>query len=154
MSVARRRSAVSLTAMSTSTWNYKSFVADALTRVKEITCEDAHGTKNPHALFLDIREPDERAFGTLPNSVTLPRGLLEKHVGDHVPDRATPLFIFCATGNRSALAGDVLQKMGYSNVFNLQGGIERWQHLGLPLDGAPVVCTVPGKMTLLPQAPA
>ncbi len=128
-------------------WSYKSFVADALTRVPEITCEDARTHAVPHAVFLDIREPDERTLGTLPDAVALPRGLLEKHIADHVPDRNTPLYIFCATGNRSALAGDVLMKMGYANVFNLQGGIERWQHLGLPLDGAPVTCTVPGKMT-------
>lgn len=132
--------------MSTGPWTYKTFVADALTRVKEITCEEAHAKKT-NGVFLDIREPDERAFGTLPASVSLPRGLLEKHIGDHIPDRNTPLYIFCATGNRSALAGDVLQKMGYTNVFNLKGGIERWQHLGLPLDGVPVACAAPGKLT-------
>lgn len=129
-------------------WNYKSFVADALTRVPEITCEEAHANRTRNAVFLDVREVDERALGTLPDAVALPRGLLEKHIGDHVPDRSTPVYLFCATGNRSALAGDVLQKMGYANVYNLKGGIERWQHLGLPLDGVSAAfCAVPGKMT-------
>src|SRR5258706_14478779 len=112
-------------------WSYQTFVADALSRVKEITCEEAHAHRARHAIFLDVREADERAFGALPDAVALPRGLLEKHIGDHVPDRNAPLYLFCATGNRSALAGDVLQKMGYTNVYNLQGGIERWQHSGL-----------------------
>ncbi|MBK7861164.1 MAG: aminotransferase class V-fold PLP-dependent enzyme [Archangiaceae bacterium] len=128
-------------------WTYKTFVADALTRVKEISCEEAHQKRGPGVVFLDLREADEVGLGTLPGAVALPRGLLEKHVGDHVPDKGTTLYLYCSTGNRSALAGDVLQKMGYANVFNLQGGIERWQHLGLPIDGVPVACAAPGKLT-------
>ncbi len=118
-------------------WTYKEFVADALGRVPEATCE-ALAEKiavRARVVVLDVREADETRAGTLPGAVLLPRGLLEKHAGEHVPDKATPVYVYCATGNRSALAADVLAKMGYATVLNVAGGIERWRHMGLPLEG-------------------
>ncbi len=131
----------------TTAWTYQQLVADALTRVPEISCEQAHGNRPASALFLDIREPDERAAGTLPDAVGLPRGMLEQHIGYHVPDPTTPIYVFCSGGTRSVLACDVLHKMGYQHAYVLKGGIERWRHLGLPLEGHSVACAVPGRMS-------
>lgn len=125
-------------------WTYKDFVADALSRVPEISCEQLREQPGANRVLLDVRELDEVAAGVLPGATLLPRGLIEKHVHEHVPGKDVPIFVYCATGNRSALVADTLQRMGYRKVFNVAGGIERWQHLGLPLDGQSAVCRVPG----------
>ena len=122
-------------------WSYKDFVKDALTRVPEISCEDAAKTS---PVLLDVREADEIGTGTLNGAVLLPRGLVEKHVHEHIADRKTPVVVYCSTGNRSALVADAMMKMGYSQVKNLAGGIERWRHLGLPVVGTGAVCRIPG----------
>jgi len=127
-------------------WSYKDFVADARGRVKEASCEVLSSALNDRrSVVLDIREPDETTDGAVPGAVMLPRGLVEKHVGEHVTERDSPVYIVCSTGNRSILAADVLQKMGYDKVFSVAGGMERWRHLGLPVDGGkPVVCLLGG----------
>lgn len=129
-------------------WTYKDFVADARTRVREAACEAVNtelAARQQRSVVLDIREHDELGDGVVPGAVMLPRGLVEKHIGEHVSDRSTQIYIICSTGNRSVLTADVLQKMGYANVASVAGGMERWQHLGLPVDGAkPAVCLLGG----------
>lgn len=125
-------------------WTYKDFVKDALARVPEITCEALSNQAADRRVLLDIREADEIKGGVLPGATLLPRGLVEKHVHEHVPNRDVPVYVYCATGNRSALVADVMLKMGYRKVHNLQGGIERWRHLGLPVEGNAAVCRLPG----------
>lgn len=127
-------------------WTYKDFVADSLTRIGRASCEQLNGliNDNKKIALLDIREADETAKGFLPGAILLPRGLVEKHIHEHIADRNQPVYVYCSTGNRSALVGDVMKKMGFTEVFNVDGGIERWQHLGLPLAGQGAACTVPG----------
>lgn len=129
-------------------WTYKDFVADARTRVREVSCEALSAELGVHAkrtVVIDIREHDELTDGVVPGAVMLPRGLLEKHIGEHVPEASTPVYLLCSTGNRSVLAADVLQKMGYAQVSSVAGGMERWRHLGLPIDGGkPAVCLLGG----------
>lgn len=122
-------------------WSYKDFVKDALSRVPEVSCEDANKTG---PVLLDVREADEIASGILNGAVLLPRGLVEKHVHEHIANRDTPVVVYCSTGNRSALVADVMLKMGYTKVTNLAGGIERWRHLGLPISGTDAICRIPG----------
>lgn len=127
---------------------YADLVRDALGRVSERTCEEVASlfaqAASATPRLLDVREADELASGTLPGAVSLPRGLLEKHVGEHLPDRDAEIVVYCATGNRSALAADVMQRMGYRRVASLAGGIERWRHRGLPIAGGAQVCLLPG----------
>jgi selenocysteine lyase/cysteine desulfurase/glyoxylase-like metal-dependent hydrolase (beta-lactamase superfamily II)/rhodanese-related sulfurtransferase len=124
-------------------WSYKELVRDAQSRVTEITCE-ALSKQLGTGILLDVREHDETLSGTLPEAVLLPRGLAEKHIHEHVADPAATVVVYSATGARSALVADVMQKMGYQHVHNLAGGIERWKHLGLPLSGGAAVCRMPG----------
>jgi selenocysteine lyase/cysteine desulfurase/glyoxylase-like metal-dependent hydrolase (beta-lactamase superfamily II)/rhodanese-related sulfurtransferase len=115
-------------------WTYKDLVTDALTRVREVSCE-ALSAQLTQGVLLDVREPDETASGVLPGAVLLPRGLLEKHLPEHVSDKDRTVYVYCATGNRSALAADVMQRMGYRQVWNVAGGIERWRALGFSIVG-------------------
>jgi selenocysteine lyase/cysteine desulfurase/glyoxylase-like metal-dependent hydrolase (beta-lactamase superfamily II)/rhodanese-related sulfurtransferase len=124
-------------------WSFKELVRDALSRVTEVSCEQA-SKHVAHSVVIDVREHDETSGVLLPDAVQLPRGLVEKHIHEHVADRATPVVVYSATGQRSALVCEVLQRMGYRNVSSLAGGIERWRHLGLPVSGGAVVCRLPG----------
>jgi cysteine desulfurase / selenocysteine lyase len=128
--------------MATTTWTYRDLVKDALTRVREVSCEElaARIGARERQVVLDVREPDETESGVLPGAVCLSRGLIEKHIHEHVPERDAALFVYCASGNRSALAADVLLRMGYGQACNVAGGIERWRHLGLPIEGERSVC--------------
>jgi cysteine desulfurase / selenocysteine lyase len=127
-------------------WTYKDFVADALTRIGRASCEQLYSivSDGKKIALLDIREQDETQNGFLPGAILLPRGLIEKHIHEHISDKNQPVYIYCSTGNRSALVGDVMKKMGFSEVFNVDGGIERWQHLGYPVAGKAAACAVPG----------
>lgn len=124
-------------------WTYQDFVRDALTRVGEISCEELRDTLQAapeDVVVLDVREAEEYDDGIIPGAVLLPRGLLEKHVHEHVPSRGARVVVCCSTGNRSALAADVLKRMGYERATTIAGGIERWRHLGLPTSGKSAVC--------------
>ncbi|HUY09372.1 MAG TPA: molybdopterin-synthase adenylyltransferase MoeB [Candidatus Dormibacteraeota bacterium] len=82
--------------------------------------------------LLDVREPEEVAQGVLPEAVVIPRGFLELRVESTIPDRATPIAVYCASGVRSLLAAKTLRSMGYSDVVSLQGGFNAWKDQGLP----------------------
>ncbi|MGQ0505736.1 MAG: aminotransferase class V-fold PLP-dependent enzyme [Myxococcaceae bacterium] len=124
-------------------WSYKDFVKDALTRVPEVTCEQLKALPGS-PVVLDVREADETVSGIVPGALLLPRGMVEKHVHEHVVKKDGPLYVICSTGNRSALVADVMLKMGYRKVHNVAGGIERWRHLGYPVSGGAAVCRIPG----------
>lgn len=81
---------------------------------------------------LDVREPDEVGQGVLPGAVLIPRGFLELRVEAAIPDRSTPVTVYCASGVRSLLAARTLRGMGYSEVTSLQGGFNAWKDQGLP----------------------
>jgi rhodanese-related sulfurtransferase len=125
-------------------FTFPELVQDALTRVPQASCEDLHKLDHEKVALLDVRESDETQGGVLFNAVLLPRGLLEQHVHEHLPKKDQPVYVYDATGDRSALAADAMLKLGYSKVFNLQGGIERWRHMGFPVSGTPAVCHLPG----------
>lgn len=94
------------------------------------------------AVVVDIREPEELdEHGRLPDALHVPRGLLEfgadpaspQHRPELDPARLT--IVYCAAGNRSALAAETLQFLGYREVAHLDGGIAAWKRAGLPVVG-------------------
>lgn len=129
-----------------SAWTYQDFVADAKSRIREQDCESIRkAQKAQRAPFLlDVREMDEMEDGFLEGAVHLPRGLVEKHIWDHLSDPKRPVCVYCSTGNRSALVVDAMQRMGFEDVTNLSGGIARWKQLGYPTTGASQTCLMPG----------
>jgi molybdopterin/thiamine biosynthesis adenylyltransferase len=64
--------------------------------------------------------------------VLIPRGVLEREIAAHAPDPATSIVLYCAAGNRSALAAQSLELMGYTSVASLAGGFEQWKIAGRP----------------------
>lgn len=84
-------------------------------------------------VLLDVREPNETAMARAKGSLVIPRGLLEGSIEAAVP-REARVVIVCASGNRSALAADTLQQMGYTDVASLRGGFKAWYAAGMPCE--------------------
>ena len=106
---------------------YQELLAEAKSRVREISVKDALALKQSaaDAVFLDVRDPQEYNLGKITGAVTISRGNLEKNVEGQVP-RGKPVVVYCANGNRSAFAADVLSVMGYSDVRSLREGFSGW----------------------------
>ena len=105
-------------------------------RVAEIEPLAAQGRldgKN-EAVLVDVREADEWETERLPGALHLPKGLLEMRAETLLPDRSAELIVYCAGGNRSLIAADSLQQLGYQRVSSLSGGLKRWKDEGRPLD--------------------
>ena len=107
-------------------------VANAKSRVKEIDIEQLQQLAEPF-LLIDVREDREWQNGHLPNALHIGKGVIERDIETAVADKSTVLVLYCGGGFRSALAGDMLQLMGYSEVLSLAGGYTAWVNAGLPL---------------------
>jgi molybdopterin/thiamine biosynthesis adenylyltransferase/rhodanese-related sulfurtransferase len=89
---------------------------------------------DPRTMLIDIREQDEWSAGHIPGARHVTRGYLELRIEDEVPDKSTPIVLYCESGMVSLLAGAVLQDMGYANVASLAGGYGLWRAAGLPVE--------------------
>jgi len=89
--------------------------------------------RSENFLLLDVREESEYANDHLPGAIHLGKGIIERDIEERVPDLDTPLVLYCGGGYRSALAADNLQRMGYTNVLSMDGGIRGWREKHFPL---------------------
>ena len=108
---------------------------DAKKRVRE-TNVDAVKTRMDRGdkfVLVDVREESEYAKDHLPGAIHLGKGVIERDIEARVPELNTELVLYCGGGFRSALAADNLQKMGYTNVISMDGGIRDWREKGYPL---------------------
>lgn len=112
---------------------YQALLQDVKTRIREISVEQLHSGAAP-GLLIDTREPAEWAAGHIPGATLVPRGILEGKIEELAPDVDQPIVLYCASGGRSALAAESLQRMGYRNVLSLAGGFKAWQEAGLPVE--------------------
>jgi rhodanese-related sulfurtransferase len=110
-------------------------VEDAKQRIRETTVADVKAKldRGEEFLLIDVREESEYAKDHLPGAVHMGKGIIERDVEGRVPDLNVPLVLYCGGGFRSALAADNLQKMGYTNVFSMDGGIRGWREKGFTL---------------------
>jgi len=83
-------------------------------------------------VIIDCREANEWSQGALADAVWIPRGFLESKIEREVPDRNTPILVYCASGNRSLFATRTLHELGYANVTSLAGGFGGWKKAGQP----------------------
>ena len=110
-------------------------VEESRKRVRELTVDEVKSKLDRGEKFqlIDVREESEFAKDHLPNAIHLGKGIIERDIEERVPDTAAPLVLYCGGGFRSALAADNLQKMGYTNVISMDGGIRVWREKGFPL---------------------
>jgi len=108
-------------------------IDEAKVRIREVTPRETMSDTNPNLVLLDVRERNEWNLGHLPNAMHLPRGSMETKIEALVP-RDKHVIIYCQSGNRSALAADTLQQMGYTDVTSMSRGIVGWVDDGGEVD--------------------
>lgn len=111
-------------------------VDDARRRVREVTIVQTMERlrANPEVLLVDTREDREWLAGHVAGAVHLGKGIIERDIEAAVPGKDTEIILYCGGGFRSALAGDALQQMGYTNVFSMAGGWREWTAAGGPVE--------------------
>jgi rhodanese-related sulfurtransferase len=110
-------------------------VNDAKTRIHEVTVDEVRRKQQLGETFLlvDVREDSEWAQGRAEGSIHLGKGIIERDVENTIPQKNSEIVLYCGGGYRSALAADVLQRMGYTNVHSMAGGIKTWRERRLPM---------------------
>jgi rhodanese-related sulfurtransferase len=102
----------------------------AKNRIKQIDLATAKNKiESSEVIILDVREQNEYDLGHIENSILLPRGRVKAEVESVLTGigKDSSILIYCASGNRSALAGYVMQELGYSNIVSLIGGYIGWK---------------------------
>lgn len=99
--------------------------------MREIATDQAATAHADGAVFVDVREPEEYREGHVPGAVNLPMGQLTERLGEL--DRARPVYVLCASGNRSSAMTEVLTEAGYEAI-NVAGGTKAWTRSGLPIE--------------------
>ena len=106
----------------------------ATKQVNTLGWEKFLAVRNDPLLLIDVREPAEYANGHVPQAINIPRGTIEfeiagvpvlKYARDENP-LEYPVYLYCHSGGRSALAAQSLQLLGYSNLWSIDGGYARW----------------------------
>lgn len=105
---------------------------DRFTRAKSdahtISPEEAKRRMDTESVVvLDVREPAEYQEGHVPGAALLPLGDVRAMAPGLLPDRDAPILVYCHSGARSATACGILQKLGYTQVYNF-GGITQWPY--------------------------
>ena len=116
----------------------KELVAAAAAEVETLSADAAVKLMDdPNVVFVDVRETDERRkTGTLKGAIPAPRGFLEFYADPNSPTHVKALssgkrlVLYCASGNRSALAAKTLKSMGIANVSHVAGGLPALQKAG------------------------
>lgn len=104
-------------------------------QVREI---DVHMVKNKitnkeQFTLVDVREDGEWITGHIPDAIHLGRGVIERDIEKNIADKGSEIILYCGGGFRSILAAYNLQKMGYTNVYSMDGGIRDWTNSGYAL---------------------
>ena len=119
------------------TEGFLKLVDDARNRIRELNVTEAreHLSANPAAQLIDVREDHEWQAGHAAHARHLSRGIIERDIETQIPNNQTELILYCGGGYRSALSADNLQRMGYTNVYSMDGGWKAWKESGAPIEG-------------------
>jgi rhodanese-related sulfurtransferase len=103
---------------------FNALVNDAKSRIQEVQAAELPALlkARPAIRLIDTREESEFAAGHVKGAQWLGKGVIERDIETQVPDKSTPVYLYCGGGFRSALAADALQKMGYTDVVSVDGG--------------------------------
>jgi molybdopterin/thiamine biosynthesis adenylyltransferase/rhodanese-related sulfurtransferase len=128
-------------------------------QVQEIDPAEVSEHLGNGVVLVDVRESEEWDRGHIPGAVHVPRGYLESRIDAAAPDRDARVILYCASGQRSALAAHTLKDLlGYSNVASMTGGITLWKDRGYKVDVPKVLSTEQkeryGRHLLLPEVGA
>lgn len=113
---------------------FLAIVDDAKSRITEISVVDSVDRQRAGANLIDVREDSEWQAGHVEGAAHMGRGIIERDIVQKIPDKDAEIILYCGGGYRSALAADMLQKMGYTNVFSMAGGWKAWNDAKLPIE--------------------
>ena len=110
-------------------------VGDTKKHVRETTVDEIKSRldRGDKFVLVDVREESEWQKDHLPGAIHMSKGVIERDVEQKVPDLHTEMVLYCGGGFRSALAADNLQKMGYTNVISMDGGVRGWREKNYPM---------------------
>jgi molybdopterin/thiamine biosynthesis adenylyltransferase/rhodanese-related sulfurtransferase len=111
------------------------FIRQIKTQIDEVDPSEVHEVLGNGAVIVDVRETDEVSQGKIPGAAHVPRGHLESRIEGAAPDRSQRVILYCASGNRSALAAKTLRDdLGYENVESMTGGYTLWKDRGYDVE--------------------
>jgi rhodanese-related sulfurtransferase len=112
-------------------------VNDAKSRIREVTVAETQAriAADAHVRLIDVREDHEWDAAHAAGAEHFGKGIIERDIEADAPDKSTELILYCGGGYRSALVADVLQQMGYTNVYSMAGGWKAWKDSGAPVEG-------------------
>ena len=113
---------------------FEVIVDDAKSRIKEVSVEETLERMNDGAKVIDVREDNEWDAAHAAGATHLGRGIIERDIVGKFPEKDTELILYCGGGYRSALSADMLQKMGYTNVYSMAGGWKAWKEADAPVE--------------------
>jgi len=107
-------------------------------KIQEVSIDEFKKIDCADALVIDVREPGECAEGIIEGAIVIPRGLLEFKLLEHPKVKNLSeeeifnkkVYLYCATGGRSACCAYALQQIGFTNVYSIAGGIQQWIQTG------------------------
>jgi len=111
-------------------------VNDAKSRIREVSVAETRDRMKANNIvrLIDVREDNEWQAAHAAGAEHLGKGIIERDIEAEAPDKSMELILYCGGGFRSALAADVLQQMGYINVYSMAGGWKAWKESGAPTD--------------------
>jgi rhodanese-related sulfurtransferase len=115
---------------------YEKLCEDARSRVREINVDEVKRRLDAGEKFrfIDVREDHEWQQDHAAGAEHLSRGIIERDIEKTAPDKDAEIVLYCGGGFRSALAADNLNKMGYTNVLSMAGGIRAWREANYPME--------------------
>lgn len=108
-------------------------VNDAKSRIREVTVAVAIERIKSGAVLIDVREDSEFETAHADGAKHMGRGVIDRDIVQTFTDKDTELILYCGGGYRSALAADMIQKMGYTDVWSMAGGWAAWQEAEAPI---------------------
>jgi molybdopterin/thiamine biosynthesis adenylyltransferase/rhodanese-related sulfurtransferase len=118
----------------------RDLIKEIRAKVKEVDPSEVRDLQQrngaePDFVIVDVREQGEWDQGHIPGAIHVPRSYIESRFENFVPQRDKKIVLYCATGQRSALAANTLEEeMGYEDVASMNGGFVLWKDRGYPFD--------------------
>lgn len=107
-------------------------VSSAAGEIKQITVADAKQAVDAKDVqFIDVRTPGEYSGGHAPKASNFPLDVLESDLTKL--DKNKPVYVICQTGRRSQKGSEILQKAGFTQIYNINGGTSAWVEAGFPI---------------------
>lgn len=116
--------------------SYRALIQEVQAKVKQVDVPKLRAMRDtqPNLTLIDVRETEEWVTGRASGAIHISRGILEHEIETKAPNKQSTIVLYCRSGARSALAAESLMRMGYTNVYSLDGGFTAYKAAGLPVE--------------------